>query len=238
MGSTDVSFNDWQRRFESKLVRGSLAWKAFDRWQERVAEFQQNAKRMPSFPQLRGDPHMVDPFATPPKIYVLRKLYYWTRVVKRDNEKLPQRVLREIELLTTSVEKRVAALARHIDDVEGDDDDQWLVLELVAFWERAGALSHAAYCFVSRHHERDLDLLDQCLPLIAQLKHVVKVPEQQILALIKIALVANGHTKDLLYFEPALVRSGTARRRLSRSIAEYAQRQKQLRQLIDKLRTK
>lgn len=231
-------FDQWQRRFENKLKHGSLAWKAFDAWEKYVKGYQQNSERMPSFSKLHGDPYLIDPLFTPPRVYVLRKLYHWTRPGLTVADKLPQRVLRDIERFTQLLTKRSAELANYTEDLKSDDDDRWLLSELVALWQRVAGLTEEATEFLSRHHQRDLDLLDQCLPLVARLNHVVKIPEQQTLALVQLALETNENAKGLAPFNPDQVRSGTVRKRLSRRIAEYAERQQRLQQLIHKLRTK
>jgi hypothetical protein len=237
-------FETWRRSFELKLMDRRQARKAFEAWQQHVRDLRKFAQRIPSFKKLPGDPYIL-PRDTGPKTYVLKKLYYWTRPLDVGSGRLPKKLLRDIDKFTKLLEKRSKQfLNEYVNEpysLEGyDDDDQWLVAELFLFYRRTARVSRAAYSFLSHSYQRQPDLLDQCLPLIARLKYVVKVREREILALVKLALEANGHTQGLASFDPSptSVDRGTVRNRLSRRISEYATRQKLLTQLIANLRTR
>jgi hypothetical protein len=178
-----LDFVAWRKRFESSLVVGTPASKAF---RELLKQEEQSRERLhlPKLPDLRG--------------YVMEWIYKETSAVREQNYRVPERLawlLKELVEQLGAVIGTITTAGAKVESQAGVDLD--LSTDLHLFHKaRNSATATLELLEVKGPESVRRDATDQCLSFLSVLEG--RVPESQANDLAQVALKAHGYTEDAL----------------------------------------
>jgi hypothetical protein len=239
-----MTFEQWRKRFERSLRNGTPAWKAFEAWRKHLENFQHSASQMASGGALRkpspkGVP--LSPFTANPESYIMAFLYSATLPPSENDVQLQKKqhkqdeyVLKELERLAKEAEGFVARFSKRETGTRVASEDDYLKVDLAPLlqqYKEVAQSSRWAILLLRRPYLHKPDVLDRCLGLIADLTRrriregkvgvpvindrQLGIPESQALALIRSALLAQGHSEEeIASLDPLKARDGNVRKRL------------------------
>jgi len=214
----NLTFADWKKKFERVRV-DSPAWKALQTLLEHLGRFKESESgskpewlNMLDLGEDRG-------WSDGTREYALQLIFRLTLPL----EHLDQRKLKEdaytrrtLAKLATQTESFVAHLQKTTVMVSTNTKEQYLInlSPVLDAYRSAAEASRYFLLLLERPYARKPDLFDKCLGFVSVADRL-KVPEQQILELLRFALLTHGYSMDKVddFIDKEQIRDGKFRRR-------------------------
>jgi hypothetical protein len=213
-----LAFEDWKKKFERVAV-GTPPWNALQTLVERIGSLKESESG--SKPELLSllDLGEDQGWSRGTREYTLQLIYRLTLPRSYLNErKLKEDAYtrRALDRLATQAEKFVEHLQKSTVMVSTNTKEQYLVnlTPLLNAYKSAAEASRYFLSFLDQPYARKPNVFDQCLGFVG-IADRLKVPERQILELLRFALLTHGYSADQVddFIDKGQIRDGKFRRR-------------------------